>query len=66
MIETGEIRGVTSTIALMEVLVKPKRDGNERAIDEYKFILQTFPNWKSGGSMLKLLKEQPRSELDMR
>jgi len=44
MIETGKIRGVTSTITLMEVLVKPKRDGNERAVDEYKFILQTFPN----------------------
>ena len=44
MIETGKIRGVTSTITLMEVLVKPKRDGNERAVDEYKFILQMFPN----------------------
>ena len=44
MIETRKIRGVTSTITLMEVLVRPKRDGNERAVDEYKFILQTFPN----------------------
>ena len=44
MIEAGKIRGVTSTITLMEVLVKPKRDGNERAVDEYKFILQMFPN----------------------
>ena len=44
MIETGKIRGVTSTFTLMEVLVKPKRDGNDRAVDEYKFILQTFPN----------------------
>ncbi|KYH42752.1 MAG: hypothetical protein AYL33_001000 [Candidatus Bathyarchaeota archaeon B63] len=44
MIETGKMRGVTSTITLMEVLVKPKRDGNEEAANEYKFILQTFPN----------------------
>ena len=34
MIEAGKIRGVTSTITLMEVLVKPNRDGNERAVDE--------------------------------
>ncbi len=46
MIETGKIRGVTSTITLMEVLVKPKRDRNEEAVEEYKFILQTFPNLK--------------------
>jgi len=44
MIENGKIRGVTSTITLMEVLVKPKRDGNQEAANEYKFILQTFPN----------------------
>ena len=44
MIETGEVKAVTSTITLMEVLVKPKRVGNERAAEEYKFILQTFPN----------------------
>ena len=44
MIENGKVRAVTSTITLMEILVKPKRDGNQKAADEYKFILQTFPN----------------------
>jgi len=44
MIENGKIRGVTSTITLMEILVKPKKEGNEEAANEYKFILQTFPN----------------------
>ena len=44
MIESGKVRAVTSTITLMEILVKPKRDGNQKAADEYKFILQTFPN----------------------
>jgi len=44
MIESGKVRAVTSTITLMEILVKPRRDGNQKAADEYKFILQTFPN----------------------
>ena len=44
MIENGKVRAVTSTITLMEILVKPKRDGNQKAANEYKFILQTFPN----------------------
>ena len=44
MIEEGEIMGVSSIITLMEILVKPKREGNDEAAEEYKFILQTFPN----------------------
>jgi len=44
MVETGRIKGITSTITLMEILVKPKMDGNREAVEEYKFILQTFPN----------------------
>lgn len=44
MVETGKLRGITSTITMMEILVKPKKDGNEKAVEEYKFILQTFPN----------------------
>jgi len=46
MIENGKIKGVTSVITVMEVLVKPKRDRNKRAVEEYKFALQTFPNLK--------------------
>ncbi len=45
-IESGETKGSTSVITLMEVLVKPKADGNIKAVDEYKFVLQTFPNLK--------------------
>ncbi len=44
MVETGRIRGITSTITLMEILVKPKKNGNKEAVEEYKFVLQTFPN----------------------
>ena len=36
--------GVSSIITLMEILAKPKREGNDEAAEEYKFILQTFPN----------------------
>lgn len=45
-IETGEVKASTSVITLMEILVKPKREGNARAVEEYKFALQTFPNLK--------------------
>lgn len=37
-------QGVTSIISLAEVLVKPLRDGNEGAAEEYRRLLTTFPN----------------------
>ncbi len=46
MVENGAIKGITSTITIMEILVKPEKEENDRAIQEYKFILQTFPNLK--------------------
>ncbi len=46
MVESGRLEGVTSTITLMEILVKPKREGRNDAVEEYKFLLQTFPNLK--------------------
>jgi len=46
MVENGVIKGITSTITIMEILVKPEKEENKRAIQEYKFILQTFPNLK--------------------
>jgi len=46
MVEEGEIRGVTSTITLMEILVKPWQERDIDAIEEYKFVLSTFPNLK--------------------
>ena len=30
----------------MKILVKPKQEKNEQAVEEYKFTLQTFPNLK--------------------
>jgi len=46
MVENGAIKGVTSVVTMMEILVKPKQEKNEQAIEEYKFTLQTFPNLK--------------------
>jgi len=45
-IEKGEQEGITSTITLLEILVKPKMDGNQAAINDYKDILTNFPNLK--------------------
>ena len=42
--ETGSRQGVTSIISLAEVLVKPLRDGNEVAAEDYRRLLTTFPN----------------------
>ena len=28
----------------MEVLVKPKQVGDRQAVEDYKFVLKTFPN----------------------
>jgi len=46
LIEDGKLRGVTSTVTLMEILVKPKQEENEETAEDYKFVLQTFPNLK--------------------
>lgn len=42
--EKGTHHGVTSVITLLEVLVKPKKDGNQDAVRDYKDLLLTFPN----------------------
>jgi predicted nucleic acid-binding protein len=43
-IEKGNLKAVTSIITLMEILVKPKEQGDKQAIEDYKFVLKTFPN----------------------
>jgi predicted nucleic acid-binding protein len=42
--EAGSTSGVTSIITLLEILIKPKRDGNLEAAKDYKEMLTTFPN----------------------
>jgi predicted nucleic acid-binding protein len=42
--EEGRNSGVTSVITLLEVLVKPKREGNLEAARDYRELLTTYPN----------------------
>ena len=43
-VEKGSVKAVTSVLTLMEVLVKPKQKGNMQAVEDYRFVLKTFPN----------------------
>jgi len=43
-IEQGKWDGVTSTITLMEITVRPWQLGNEMAAREYEAVLVHFPN----------------------
>jgi predicted nucleic acid-binding protein len=43
-VESGECRGVTSVLTLMETLVRPKEIGDRDLRDDYYFALITFPN----------------------
>lgn len=45
-VEEGRYHAVTSVITLLEILVKPKREGNLSAAKDYKDLLLTFPNLK--------------------
>ncbi len=45
-IEGGFAKGITSIITLLEILVKPIKDQNIKAIKDYKFLLNNFPNLK--------------------
>lgn len=44
LIELGEKQGVTSTITLLELLVKPMQMENQAIVENYTFALTTFPN----------------------
>ena len=43
-IETGRLRAVTSYITLLEILVKPFKENDRRAVSDYTDLLTTFPN----------------------
>ena len=42
--EKGGVKAVTSTLTLMEVLVRPKQLNQQKVVDDYGFLLRTFPN----------------------
>lgn len=43
-LEKGKFKGITSTLTLLEILVKPKKANNQFINERYKLILQNFPN----------------------
>lgn len=45
-VESGVRRAVTSTLTLLETLVKPKVIGDEDMRDDYYYALTSFPNLK--------------------
>ncbi|OGL44154.1 MAG: hypothetical protein A2161_19135 [Candidatus Schekmanbacteria bacterium RBG_13_48_7] len=43
-VENGKYNAVTSFITLLEILVKPKQEGQLKAVSDYRDLLLTFPN----------------------
>jgi len=43
-IEAGKVEAATTTITLMEVLVKPMREGAASVVSDYRYALNNFPN----------------------
>lgn len=44
LIEAGRLVAVTSSLALIEILTRPKQLGYQAAADSYKVVLATFPH----------------------
>jgi len=44
LIEQGEIVGVTSILSILEIIAKPMEKEDTHLVNEYKFLLNTFPN----------------------
>ncbi|MFA6001953.1 MAG: PIN domain-containing protein [Thermoleophilia bacterium] len=43
-VETGDCKAVTSTLARLELLVRPLKEQRADIADSYRFMLDTFPN----------------------
>ena len=43
-LEKGNFTGITSTLTLLEILVKPKKENNSLLTERYKLLFETFPN----------------------
>ena len=43
-IQNGEFQAILSVISILEILVKPKKDGNVFLQNRYKVLLFNFPN----------------------
>ena len=45
LIESGSVRGITSALALTEVLTRPYKMGDYTLANEYKLLFRYFPNF---------------------
>lgn len=45
-VEKGKFHAITSLITLLEILVKPKKEGLTKAVSDYRDLLLTFQNLK--------------------
>ena len=43
-VESGEVRGLTTTVTLAKILTVPAKAGSTRAMQDYKIYLTQFPN----------------------
>ncbi len=43
-LEKGNFNGITSVLTILEILVKPKKEGNLLLTERYKLLFETFPN----------------------
>jgi predicted nucleic acid-binding protein len=60
--ERGPSAGATSVVTIMEVLVKPLRDGRRQVADEYRRLLSSFPNL----AIVEIDREVARRAADLR
>jgi predicted nucleic acid-binding protein len=44
LVEQNKFKGATSILTLIELLIKPNREGRDDLIRDYKFLLKNFPN----------------------
>ncbi len=47
-VERERLKAITSVLTLTEVIVKQKELGDKKAVEDYRFVLKTFPNLSLG------------------
>lgn len=45
-IQNGKVQATLSVLSILEILVKPKKDGNAFLQNKYKLLLSNYPNMK--------------------
>jgi len=61
-LEKGKIKGITSYLTLLEILIRPKAGGFSQEARDYEYYLMTFPNL----SLMEMGLEVARKASDLR